>query len=325
MAEPFKPLVMHIFTADPSAHIFDGKFYIYPSHDLPHDSKSDEDGGQYRMEDYHVLRMDGPDAECVDCGEALHMRDVPWADRMMWAPDCAYKNGKYHLFFPAKDADGLFRIGVAISDRPEGPFTPQDKPIEGSFSIDPCVFLDDDGKAWLYFGGIWGGQLDRYVSGAYDPEAGRQAPDEVAIGPMFAPLSDDLLSFAAPPKPLTVLDPETGKPLTAGDEERRFFEGSWMHKYRGTYYLSYSTGTTHYIVYATADNPAGPFTYRGRVLEPVVGWTTQHSIVEYQGDWYLFYHDAEFSGGIDHRRSVKFTRLHYAPDGSIKTINVRGK
>ena len=323
MAEMNKPLVTNIFTADPSAHVFDGKIYIYPSHDIPHNLKSDEDGGQYRMEDYHVLRMDSPDAPCVDCGEALHVRDVPWAERMMWAPDCLCKNGKYYFFFPAKDPEGIFRIGVAVGERPEGPFVPQEKPIEGSFSIDPCAFLDDDGRAYLYFGGIWGGQLDKYVSGSYDPSAGRQKKNEIAIGPMFAPLSDDLLSFAATPRPLEVLDPETGKRLIAGDEDRRFFEASWMHKYNGTYYLSWSTGTTHYIVYATADNPAGPFTYRGRVLEPVVGWTTQHSIVEYGGAWYLFYHDAEYSGGIDHRRSVKFTRLSYNEDGTIQTVDVR--
>lgn len=323
MAERRKPLVTNIFTADPSAHVFEGKIYVYPSHDIPHEGRSDEEGGQYRMVDYHVLRMDGPDAPCVDCGEALHVRDVPWADRMMWAPDCVYKNGKYYFFFPAKDKDGLFRIGAAVGEKPEGPFIPQEKPIEGSFSIDPCVFLDDDGRAYLYFGGIWGGQLDKYVSGAYDPAAGRQRPDETAIGPMFAPLSDDMFSFAAPPVSLRVLDPDTGEELTAGDEGRRFFEGSWMHKYNGKYYLSWSTGTTHYIVYATSDSPAGPFVYRGRILEPVVGWTTQHSIVEFEGKWYLFYHDAEFSGGIDHRRSVKFTELAYNEDGTIRTIDVR--
>ena len=323
MAERRKPLVTNIFTADPSAHVFEGKIYVYPSHDIPHKGRSDEEGGQYRMVDYHVLRMDGPDAPCVDCGEALHVRDVPWADRMMWAPDCVYKNGKYYFFFPAKDKDGLFRIGAAVGEKPEGPFIPQEKPIEGSFSIDPCVFLDDDGRAYLYFGGIWGGQLDKYVSGAYDPAAGRQRPDETAIGPMFAPLSDDMFSFAAPPVSLRVLDPDTGEELTAGDEGRRFFEGSWMHKYNGKYYLSWSTGTTHYIVYATSDSPAGPFVYRGRILEPVVGWTTQHSIVEFEGKWYLFYHDAEFSGGIDHRRSVKFTELAYNEDGTIRTIDVR--
>ena len=113
---------------------------------------------------------------------------------------------------------------------------------------------------------------------------------------------------------------EDGNPIKAGDEDRRYFEGPWMHKYNGKYYLSYSTGTTHYLVYATSDSPAGPFTYGGRIMEPVLGWTTHHSIVEYKGKWYLFYHDCELSNGINHRRCVKFTELKYNPDGSIITI-----
>ena len=107
----------------------------------------------------------------------------------------------------------------------------------------------------------------------------------------------------------------------AGDEDKRYFEGPWMHKYNGTYYLSYSTGTTHYLVYATSDSPTGPFTFRGRIMEPVIGWTTHHSIVEYHGKWYLFYHDCEISKGINHRRNVKFTELFYNEDGTIKTIH----
>ena len=73
-----KPLVTHIFTADPSAHVFDGKIYVYPSHDLPHDCEDNDNGDQYNMEDYHILSMDSIDAPCVDNGEALHMKDVPW-------------------------------------------------------------------------------------------------------------------------------------------------------------------------------------------------------------------------------------------------------
>jgi len=324
MPEQRKPLVTHIFTADPAAHVFDGKIYVYPSHDIPHDWVTSEDGGQYAMEDYHVLRMDNPDAPCVDCGEALHMKNVPWVKRQMWAPDMACKNGKYYFYFPAKDKDDIFRIGVATSDTPEGPFTPQENYMEGSFSIDPAVFTDDDGESYIYYGGLWGGQLDKWTTGVFDRETPDPALDAPMIGPMCARLSEDMLSFAEEPQHLVVLD-ENGEPIKAGDEARRFFEGSWMHKYNGTYYLSYSTGTTHYVAYATADNPKGPFTYRGRILEPVVGWTTQHSIITFEGKHYLFYHDAEFSGGIDHRRSVKFTELHYNPDGTIQTMDLKTK
>ena len=115
------------------------------------------------------------------------------------------------------------------------------------------------------------------------------------------------VGFAEKPRDVNILD-ENGKPLTAGDNERRFFEASWMHKYNGKYYFSYSTGDTHFIVYATGDSPYGPFTYRGGILEPVLGWTNHHSIVEFEGKWYLFYHDAQLSSGQTHLRNVKVDR-----------------
>ena len=109
--------------------------------------------------------------------------------------------------------------------------------------------------------------------------------------------------------------------LLAGDTDRRFFEAPWVHKYNGKYYLSYSTGDTHYLCYAISDNPKGPFVYGGRILEPVIGWTTHHSIVEYEGKWYLFYHDSSLSGGIDSQRCVMFRELTYNDDGTIKTMH----
>lgn len=319
MSEFNKPLVTHIFTADPSAHVFDGKIYVYPSHDLAHECEDNDNGDQYNMEDYHILCMDDIDAPCVDCGEVLHMKDVPWVSKQMWAPDAAEKDGKYYLYFPARDKEGQFHIGVAISDSPAGKFIPQPNYIEGSFSIDPAVLMDDDGQGYVYFGGLWGGQLEKWQTGTFLPEEDGPKGDENALGPRVGRLTDDMLSFKEAPKEIVILD-ENGEPLKAGDEDRRYFEGPWMHKYNGTYYLSYSTGTTHYIVYATSDKPEGPFTYRGRILEPVIGWTTHHSIVEFKGKWYLFYHDSSLSGGINSQRSVKFCELHYNEDGTIQTI-----
>ena len=210
-AKQNEPLVTHIYTADPSAHVFEGKIYIYPSHDLEHDGQSDDDGSQYRMEDYHVFSMDDIDAPVVDHGEVLHMKNVPWVSQQMWAPDAAYKNGKYYLFFPAKDKEGIFRIGVATSDKPAGPFTPEPNYIPGSYSIDPAIFVDDDGKAYLYFGGIWGGQLEKWQTGTFNPNAGPQDPKEIAIGPRVAVMNDDMLSFAEPPQEIQILD-ENGNP-----------------------------------------------------------------------------------------------------------------
>ncbi len=324
MSKERKPLVTHIYTADPSAHVYEGKIYIYPSHDIPHNGEDNDNGDEYQMQDYHVFTMDGIDAECVDQGEALNMRDVPWVRDQMWAPDVVYKNGKYYLVFPARDKEGNFRLGIAISEKPEGPFAAEENYIEGSYSIDPAAFMDDDGKVYVYFGGLWGGQLEKYRTGVFDPQGKEPGPQEPAVMPRCAVMSEDMLSFAQPSVGVEILD-ENGNPILASDEDRRYFEGPWMHKYKGKYYLSYSTGTTHYIVYATGDNPLGPFTYQGRIMEPVIGWTTHHSIIEFEGKWYIFYHDCEYSGGINHRRTIKFTELHYNEDGSIQTIEPYGE
>jgi len=134
-----------------------------------------------------------------------------------------------------------------------------------------------------------------------------------------AKLRDDMLEFAEAPREVLILD-EQGQVLLAGDTDRRFFEASWLHKYQGKYYFSYSTGDTHFLCYATGDNPYGPFTYQGRILEPVVGWTTHHSICEFEGKWYLFYHDSILSEGVTHLRSVKMAEIQYDADGKIQTL-----
>jgi hypothetical protein len=296
-----QPLITNLYTADPSAHVFDGRLYIYPSHD------------------YHVFSMSDLQTLPVDHGEALHIRDVPWAGRQMWAPDAAFRNDTYYLYFPARDHEDIFRIGVATSTSPAGPFTAQPDFIRGSFSIDPCVFVDDDGQAYMYFGGLWGGQLEKWETGEFNPEAVGPVATQPALGPRVARLTGDMLQFDGAVQGITITD-EAGKPLTAGDRARRFFEASWVHKYNGVSYLSYSTGDTHFVAYATGEDPLGPFVFRGYILPPVLGWTTHHSIVEFRGQWYLFYHDASLSGGIDYKRSIKVAELTHNPDGTIRMI-----
>jgi hypothetical protein len=314
-----QPLITQIYTADPSAHVFDGKIYIYPSHDIDAGVPADDLGSHFAMRDYHVLSMDAVGGPVTDHGVALDIKDVPWAGRQMWAPDAAEKGGKYYLYFPVKDKEDVFRIGVGVSDKPAGPFKAQPQPMKGTYSIDPAVFKDTDGKFYMYFGGIWGGQLQRWATGSYVAKDVYPAKDQPALSAKVARLGDDMVSLAEAPKDVVLLD-EAGKPLTYGDNGRRFFEASWMHKYNGTYYFSYSTGDTHFIMYATGKSPYGPFTVRGKVLEPVLGWTNHHSIVEFKGKWYLFYHDAQLSGGQTHLRNVKVTELKYRADGSIETV-----
>ena len=242
------------YMADPSVHVFDGKLYIYPSHDWESGIPDDDFGSEYDMKDYHVLSLEGPD------------------------------------------------------------------PMRGSYSIDVCVF-EENGEHYFYFGGIWGGQLQRYRDNkALDTGSTLPKDDEPALCAKVARLSGDMLQFAEEPRDVVILD-ENGKPLLAGDNSRRFFEASWVHKYNGKYYFSYSTGDTHLLCYAIGDNPYGPFTYKGQILTPVVGWTTHHCIVEYEGKWWLFHHDSVPSKGVNCLRSLKVCELKYNEDGTIVTID----
>lgn len=159
-----KPLIENDFFADPSGRVFNDRLYIYPSHDRRNEIPDDDNGSQYDMADYMVLSMDDIGGKVTNHGVAFKLEDVPWAAKQLWAPDCGFKNGKFYFYcmcfsniacrddlltwrlVPARDHDGVFRIGVAVSDKPEGPFVPEPAAIEGSYSIDPAVFVDDDGQ-----------------------------------------------------------------------------------------------------------------------------------------------------------------------------------
>ena len=311
-------LVPNDYMADPSAHVFEDKIYIYPSHDWESGVAENDNGDHFDMRDYHVFSMEDSEAEVIDHGVVLSTGDIPWAGRQLWDSDVAYKDEKYYMYFPLKDQNDIFRMGVAISDRPEGPFVPEENPMKGSYSIDPCVF-EDNGAYYMYFGGIWGGQLQFYRDNKLTPPCELPHFHEPALCPKIAKLQDNMLEFAEEPRDILLLD-EAGNPLKQGDTERRFFEASWVHQYNGKYYFSYSTGDTHLLCYAIGDNPYGPFTYQGVIMTPVVGWTTHHSILEFKGKWYLFYHDAVPSGGKTWLRSMKMIELEYDAQGVIKTI-----
>jgi len=282
-----EPLVSHIYTADPSAHVFNDKLYIYPSHDIITDTPMDDEGNHFDMKDYHVLSMDSVGGKVTDHGVGLDIKDVKWAGKQMWAPDAAEKEGIYYLYFPVKDKKGDFGIGVASSKNPAGPFKAEDKPIEGAYSMDPSVF-EENGNYYMYLGGIWGGQLQNWQTGTYDANGVEPEDDKPAISPVIAKLNPDMISLAETPKKIQILDKD-GSPILAGDHDRRFFEASWVHKYNDKYYFSYSR------------------------------WTNHHSIAKFKGTWYLFYHDSKLSGKT-HLRTVKMTPLTHNADGTIATI-----
>ena len=171
------PLITHLYTADPSAHVFNGRVYIYPSHDRETDIQFNDNGDQYDMTDYHVFStssLEPPYDDVKDHGVVLRAEDVPWVSKQMWAPDAARRDGKYYLYFPARDKEGIFRIGVAVGNAPTGPFTPDPEPIPGSFSIDPASFVDDGPRG----DGVIGPRLSRderfelieYLKTVDDPE-----------------------------------------------------------------------------------------------------------------------------------------------------------
>ncbi|MGQ1891446.1 family 43 glycosylhydrolase [Thermophagus sp. OGC60D27] len=283
------PLIMDQFTADPSARVFKGKVFVYPSHDIRIDT------GRFAtwfcMEDYHVFSSENL-TQWHDHGVILRQQDVPWVDASsysMWAPDCIEKNGKYYFYFPsiAKDksvAEGR-RIGVAISDSPTGPFSPLPKPIPGVYGIDPNLFVDHDGNTYIFW--AMGGEL------------------------LGARLKDNMIELASEPKEITTL-PDG------------FKEGPWLFHRNGLYYLTFPhvAKNTERLAYAMGRHPLGPFEYKGVIMDesPVDCWTNHHSIIEYKGQWLLFYHHNDLSPHFDKNRSIKADSLFFNADGTIHKV-----
>lgn len=281
------PIIRNQFTADPSARVFDGKVYLYPSHDIPPvEGKTRPDW--FCMEDYHVFSSSNL-ADWTDHGVILDQTQIPWANPTaysLWAPDCIYKNGKYYFYFPAPLKDTTkgrgFSIGVAISDNPYGPFTPQPEPIQGVRGIDPNVFIDKDGQAYLYWS---------------------------ARNIFVAKLKENMTELESEPMIIPNL-PEKG-----------LKEGPFVFERNGIYYLTFPhvENVTERLEYAIADNPMGPFEMVGVIMDesPTGCWTNHHSIIEYNDQWYLFYHHNDLSPHFDKNRSARIDSLFFNDDGTI--------
>lgn len=309
------PVINQFYQADPAAHVWksdQNTVFIYGSHDWNSTTASDDVGSQYDMKDYYVLSQSNPAEAAIVRGKILDLIDVPWAKKQLWAPDAIEKDGTYYLFFPAKDksTDGLFRIGVATSDKPDGMFKAEPDYIKGSYSIDPAVLADTDGSYHMYFGGLWGGQLQAWTNNQYDSsQLGPKSPKTGnALGPRYAKLSADLKSFDGDVKEL-VFNDKDGKQMQA-DSPRRFFEASSVNKIGDLYYYQYSTGDNHTIEVAVGKSPQGPFTWNSTLLQPVQGWTTHESIVKFKDTYWLYYADASQSHQ-DNLRNTKARKLKY--------------
>ncbi|TRX22297.1 family 43 glycosylhydrolase [Flavobacterium franklandianum] len=285
------PIIRNQYSADPSARVFGDRVYVYPSHDiLSTEGKGRKDW--FCMEDYHVFSSDNL-IDWTDHGMIVQQNKVPWVrpdSYSMWAPDCIERNGKYYFYFPSTPKDTItygkgFTIGVAIADKPSGPFIPESNPIKGVKGIDPNVFIDKDGQAYLYWS-------SRDIFGAKLKANMLELDSEVKI------LGD------LPSKGLK--------------------EGPYVFERNGIYYMTYPhvENKIERLEYAISDNPLGPFKVMGTIMDesPTGCWTNHHSIIEFKNQWYLFYHHNDYSPTFDKARSVRADFLTFNLDGTINKV-----
>jgi hypothetical protein len=284
------PLIRNQFSADPSARVFGDRVYVYPSHDILATAGHGR-VGWFCMEDYHVFSSANL-TDWTDHGVIVQQNNVPWVkpdSYSMWAPDCIYRNGKYYFYFPTTPKDTSyargFTIGVAMADKPEGPFVPQPTPILKVRGIDPNVFIDKDGQAYLYWsqGNIYG-----------------------------AKLKDNMVELASDP---VVLQDLPGKGLK---------EGPYVFERNGIYYMTYPhvENKIERLEYAIGDNPLGPFKITGVIMDesPTGCWTNHHSMLPFKDQWFLFYHHNDYSPTFDKARSIRADSLFFNADGTIQKV-----
>jgi len=283
------PIIRDQFSADPSARVFNDRVYLYPSHDIPA-PKEFARKDWFCMQDYHVFSSSNL-TDWTDHGVIISQNKVNWVDSTsfsMWAPDCITRNGKYYFYFPANARVSYgrgFGIGVAVADNPTGPYIPQPEPIKNVHGIDPCPFIDKDGQAYIYY----------------------------SMGNLFvAKLKENMLELA-------------GDPQVVGDLPREGLkEGPFLFERKGIYYMTYPhvQNKIERLEYAMSNNPMGPFKVRGVIMDesPTGCWTIHQSVVEFNNQWYLFYHHNDLSPKFDKNRSVRIDSLFFNPDGTIRKV-----
>ena len=289
-ARAVNPIVSEAYGADPSAHVFNGRMYVYGSHDR-------NDAKEFDMNDYHVYSSDDMQ-NWKDEGVALSLKDVPWAEGHFWAPDCNVKDGTYYFYFPTRvPKDGPVKgrpVGVATSRSPAGPFT-NAEPIpetEAYTGIDPSVFVDDDGTAYFIL---------------------------AAKGCELVKMTPDMKHLSGPLVPVHGIE--------------NFFEGPWMFKREGKYYMTYAAAYPgkgpdgkrlpgQQFDYAIGDKPEGPYKFMGAFTDSR-GGNIHGSQVEWNGTWYCFYHDFSTSVGKERhgfKRGIRCDVMRFNADGSIQPL-----
>ncbi|WP_433303858.1 family 43 glycosylhydrolase [Actinoplanes sp. CA-030573] len=285
------PIVQTIYTADPAPLVYNGRVYLYTGHD--------EDNSTYfTMKEWRVWSS-ADMVNWTDHGSPLNLASFSWASANAWAGQTIYRNGKFYWYVPMTvRATGQMGIGVAVSSSPTGPFTDAlGHPLVSNGQIDPTVFVDDDGQAYLYWGNpdLW-----------------------------YVRLNADMISYSGSPTkiPLTT----AGFGTRTGDANRPtlFEEGPWVYKRNGLYYIVFAAKCcSEFIAYSTAPGPTGPWTYRGTIM-PTQGssFTNHPGVIDFNGGSYFFYHNGALPGGGGYTRSVAVEKFSYNADGTIPAITM---
>ncbi|WP_327650558.1 family 43 glycosylhydrolase [Micromonospora zamorensis] len=285
------PIVQHIYTADPAPLVHNGRVYLYTGHD--------EDGSTYfTMREWRVWSS-ADMVNWTDHGSPMSLSTFAWADANAWAGQVIARNGKFYWYVPVRQrSNGQMVIGVGVADSPTGPFRDAiGRPLVGNNEIDPSVFIDDDGQAYLYWGnpGLW-----------------------------YVKLNSDMISYSGSATRITLTTAGFGTRTGNASRPTLYEEGPWVFKRNGLYYNVFAAECcSEFIAYSTAPGPTGPWTYRGTIMPRQGGSFTNHAgVIDFNGGSYFFYHNGALPGGGGYTRSVAVEKFSYNSNGTIPTITM---
>lgn len=286
------PIVQTAYTADPAPLVYNDKLYLYTSHD-------EDDSTWFTMNDWKLYSTDDM-VNWTEHPTPLSFKTFEWARGDAWAAQCIERDGKFYMYVPVTDRKGESAIGVAVADSPYGPFYDPlgTSLVQADFgNIDPTVFIDDDGQAYLY----WGNPNCFYVK-----------------------LNKDMISYEGGIHAVPMTPESFGRREGNPKRATLYEEAPWLYKRKGVYYLFYAGGPIpEHLAYATSDSPEGPWKYGGTVMAKEGGSFTNHpGIVDFRGKTYLFYHDASLPGGSGFTRSVCVREMDFGRDGKVNPVKM---
>jgi len=290
------PIVQTNYTADPAPMVYNGTVYLYTTHDEDQTVKN-----FFTMNDWRCYSSTDM-VNWTDHGTILSYKDFDWARGDAWAGQCIYRNGKFYFYVPVNNKNGGNAIGVAISDSPTGPFRDAigSPMLTGNGYIDPTVFIDDDGQAYLFWG---------------NPNL------------MYVKLNDDMISYNKEVGEVKVPLTKEGFYIRTKDAEKRpssYEEGPWLFKRNSKYYLLYPAGgVPEHLAYSTNTSPTGSWIYGDTIMDVIKergAFTNHPGYIDFKGKSYLFYHNGALPGGGGFKRSVCIEPFEFNSDGTIPLI-----